>query len=135
MSVKWTKVDVWEKVCQFLKKRRFVWISHDNKENRLTKPLILSYAEMVQIFIWKCHCLFRIWLSALQKHWIKLKMDCMIDVICCVFRESHLLPRTQLSHKKIDHSYIYMGPFYNQCSDFACSPSFIGRIFVWSPRN
>lgn len=24
----------------------------------------------------------------------------MIDVICCVFRESHLLPRTQLSHKK-----------------------------------
>lgn len=66
---------------------------------------------MVQIlkkeFIWKRHCLFRIWLSASQKHWIKLKMDCMIDVICCVFRESHLLPRTQLSHKKIDHSYIY----------------------------
>lgn len=34
-------------------------------------------------------------------------MDCMIDVICCVFRESHLLPRTQLSHKKIDHSSIW----------------------------
>lgn len=58
-----------------------------------------NYGEMVQIlkkeFIWKRHCLFRIWLSASQK-----PLNKMIGVICCVFRESHLLPRTQLSHKK-----------------------------------
>lgn len=58
---------------------------------------------MVQIlkkeFIWKRHCLFWIWLSASQKPLNKIGNG-LIGVICCVFRDSHLLPRTQLSHKK-----------------------------------